>query len=585
MYEDIVNRKFRQVVVSPEIAISTSFQKGVTSKEGFYTRLRALCIDEAHCMTLWGGTFRPDYGNLGILRGCFPKNVPIVVASATLPDHILDDIRRKLRLSQSVKVISVSNARPNVALSVRAMQHSDESKADLQFLIPKDASKPEDIPVTLVYCNQRTVAEDAADRLRDWAEDCGIAPDCIALYHSKVGQKRKRELEEKLQNGEIRILFCTDAVGMGCDMRNISHTILWGLPPSFCALVQQAGRAARDFSKLGEAILIVPSSVVKNGTTDEEVLACLKEMAELLRPEAENHGSDVEEVLASEDITALPAEVVNEEGIRVQAVGGEEDFEPEEEDTVAAKSRKKKFSKDTNTYEARFLSMFVSTDKCRRHVWDAFFKNDKKLQLIYPTTSSFQTLPNTRCCDNCTPRLFPVEKIAVTKTPGLKRGKKKQIPEKQEKAIRNQLNEWREEELVELVYPGIVSISGATVLGDDVVEKIATCGERIDTYSELRRHVRWAYGHDPVADGPNEYGKLLLTRLSRIYQGFDEALAEEQRQQALATPFQVITPESFYAHYPGGSEEESGGPSNVAASQTIRGNTRGRGTRARGRAN
>jgi hypothetical protein len=48
------------------------------------------------------------------------------------------------------------------------------------------------------YCNQRTVAEDAADHLRDWAGDCGIAPDYIAFYHSKVGQKRKRELEEKL---------------------------------------------------------------------------------------------------------------------------------------------------------------------------------------------------------------------------------------------------------------------------------------------------------------------------------------------------------------------------------------------------
>ena len=161
-------------------------------------------------------------------------------------------------------------------------------------------------------------------------------------------------------------------------MRKISRTILWGLPPSFCALVQRAGRAARDFSKLGEAIVIVPSSMVKNGTTDEEVLACLKEMAEELRPEAENHGSDVEEILANEDITALPAEVVNEEGIRVQAVEGEEDFEPEEEETVVTKSRKKKISKDTNMDEARFLSMFVCTNKCCRRVWDAFFKNDKK---------------------------------------------------------------------------------------------------------------------------------------------------------------------------------------------------------------
>jgi hypothetical protein len=90
------------------------------------------------------------------------------------------------------------------------------------------------------------------------------------------------------------------------------------------------------------------------------------------------------------------------------------------------------------------------------------------VQLIYPTTSSFQPLPNARCCGNCTPHLFPVERIVVTKIPGLKRGKKKRIPEKQEKAIRDQLNYWREEELVEMVYPGIMSISGATVLGDDV---------------------------------------------------------------------------------------------------------------------
>lgn len=37
-------------------------------------------------------------------------------------------------------------------------------------------------------------------------------------------------------------------------MRNISRVVLWALPPSFCALVQRAGRAARDFKKLGEAI-------------------------------------------------------------------------------------------------------------------------------------------------------------------------------------------------------------------------------------------------------------------------------------------------------------------------------------------
>ncbi|KAG6814800.1 hypothetical protein H0H93_012209, partial [Arthromyces matolae] len=214
LYEEILEGKYRQIIVSPEIAISDSLQKAVISKGAFHSKLRAVCIDEAHCISLWGGSFRPDYAGLGALRGRIPTNVPIVIASATLPEHVLDDIKRQLGMSKSTKTISVSNARPNVALSVRAMRHSEESKVDLRFLIPKGATKPEDIPISLVYCNQRVTAEDGADHLRDWAEDCGISRDCVAFYHARIGEKRKRELEEKLRNGEIRVLFCTDAVGM-----------------------------------------------------------------------------------------------------------------------------------------------------------------------------------------------------------------------------------------------------------------------------------------------------------------------------------------------------------------------------------
>lgn len=155
------------------------------------------------CISLWGGSFRPDYAGLGVLRGRFPSNVPFVIASATLPEHILDDIKRKLRLSTSVQKVSMSNAR--------------------RFLIPKDAKEAKDIPITLVYCNQRVTTEDATDHLRDWAEDCGIPRNCIAFYHAKVGSKRKREIEEGLRKGEIRILLCTDAVGMvreSCEFRH-----------------------------------------------------------------------------------------------------------------------------------------------------------------------------------------------------------------------------------------------------------------------------------------------------------------------------------------------------------------------------
>lgn len=200
--------------MSPEIATSSEFQKGVLSKSIYTDHLRAVNIDEAHCINIWGGSFRPDYANLGVLRGRFPKNVPFLIASATLPEHVLDDIHRKLQLSKDTCTIRLTNARPNVALSVRVMQHSEDSKGDLRFLIPPHARQVKDIPITLVYCNHRMTTEDAADRARDWAEEQGIPRDSIAFYHALIGDDKKRQLEVLLAAGVVRILFCTDAVGM-----------------------------------------------------------------------------------------------------------------------------------------------------------------------------------------------------------------------------------------------------------------------------------------------------------------------------------------------------------------------------------
>lgn len=113
--------------------------------------------------------------------------------------------------------------------------------------------------------------------------------------------------------------------------------------------------------------------------------------------------------------------------------------------------------------------------------------------------------------------------------------------------IREGLVEWRETDLLDKFYPGISSLSGQTILSDDVVEKIATCGEHLETYAQLRQHVRWAVGHQEDTDEPNEWGKLLMDQLSLIYQGLAETAEEERQQRVSTTSFDVITPESFYA--------------------------------------
>lgn len=94
------------------------------------------------------------------------------------------------------------------------MKYSNDSKADLRFLIPVTATNAEEIPMTIVYCNERTTTEDCNDRLQDWAEEQGIPKECVGFYHALIGEKRKREIEDSLKDGKLRILFATEALGM-----------------------------------------------------------------------------------------------------------------------------------------------------------------------------------------------------------------------------------------------------------------------------------------------------------------------------------------------------------------------------------
>lgn len=93
------------------------------------------------------------------------------------------------------------------------MKYDEGSKGDLRFTIPRNARGPEDIPITLIYANDRGICEEIYDQLKHFSP-LGFPANTIVYYHAKIGQKRKRNLEEGLRKGKVRIMICTDAVGM-----------------------------------------------------------------------------------------------------------------------------------------------------------------------------------------------------------------------------------------------------------------------------------------------------------------------------------------------------------------------------------
>jgi hypothetical protein len=182
-------------------------------------------------------------------------------------------------------------------------------------------------------------------------------------------------------------------------MRNIHRVVLWELPPSFCSLVQRAGRAGRDFNTLAEAILIVPASVIKNGTTDSDIESVLQEVVDDVQ--AENRGDEEQGVLEQNgiEVTSGNEEIlVNDGGVRLAHDGSDDGEENEPEGKT---QRRKKFSKESNSHEARYLSLFVCTKQCQRVIWDQFFDNKRKCE-FHTFTVNVMVLDNSTCLDSPT---------------------------------------------------------------------------------------------------------------------------------------------------------------------------------------
>jgi hypothetical protein len=94
------------------------------------------------------------------------------------------------------------------------------------------------------------------------------------------------------------------------------------------------------------------------------------------------------------------------------------------------------------------------------------------------------------------------------------------------------------------MYPGTTTISAETVLGDDVIDKLAGCGERIECQAEMCRHVHWALGFDKNMGYPTTYGNMLLEKLRTIYAKFNKEAAASEVMPAAPG---VVSTTSFYA--------------------------------------
>ena len=192
-------------------------------------KVSLVAVDEAHCISVWGHDFRPEYRKLGELRHTL-AGVPFLALTATATERVREDIMKQLHLEQPEQFIASFN-RANLSYSVLSKQR--DSFARLVELLQKNKGES-----VIIYCSTIKGTEELAARLRENGLDA-------QPYHAELGGVRQQRQEDFIHD-RTAIIVATIAFGMGIDKSNIRLIVHYDLPKTLENYYQETGRAGRD---------------------------------------------------------------------------------------------------------------------------------------------------------------------------------------------------------------------------------------------------------------------------------------------------------------------------------------------------
>ncbi len=210
--------------VSPERLMMEGFldflkQRGISS----------VAIDEAHCVSMWGHDFRPEYRRLSVLRDILP-GIPIGAYTATATEPVRRDIAEQLRLDRP-EILVGNFDRPNLIYRVRRRTNGHRQIRDV---LDRHAGES-----GIIYCIRRADVDAITRTLA--GEGYRVAP-----YHAGMTDEERKKNQNAFIHEEVDIMVATVAFGMGIDKSNVRYVIHAAMPKSIEHYQQESGRAGRD---------------------------------------------------------------------------------------------------------------------------------------------------------------------------------------------------------------------------------------------------------------------------------------------------------------------------------------------------
>ena len=221
--------QYQFLFVSPAAVITAQFQSclGYLNSIG---RLSFFIIDEAHCIDTWGIEFRPAYQQLGMLR---KYNVPVAALTGTATSQTVDAIKTTLQMSNP-HIVRMPCRRDNLLFSIVEKKET-KSKQQICKIIEDDFP---DI-CGIIYCATQADTVEMAFVLKQHNVSA-------TFYHAGVESGDRVRNASLWLEGQVKVICCTNAFGMGIDKKNVRFVIHLSMPSSLEDYIQESGRGGRD---------------------------------------------------------------------------------------------------------------------------------------------------------------------------------------------------------------------------------------------------------------------------------------------------------------------------------------------------
>lgn len=234
--------KLNFLYVTPERLQSHSFIEAMQHSDIFM-----IVVDECHCITEWGYTFRDAYLHIGDFINKLKHKPVICACSATIPADSLSIICDSLHMDKPVVLRSDVRHDNLILLKKDVTCNKKTLEERLGFRIKKlcqTIDKYHKDGSVLIFAQTTTYVDALYNILSEHY------PDEVARYHGQIKPERhKRKMLFDFLQGKTKIMIATSAFSMGIDVADIELVVHFNAPINMTDYIQQIGRAGRDGRK------------------------------------------------------------------------------------------------------------------------------------------------------------------------------------------------------------------------------------------------------------------------------------------------------------------------------------------------